>query len=251
MARYVVLRSAAEVAQARQRLNQARARLTMAENDLKVALGVAVTSSFQYSEAVPPRSPASGLEDDFASAIADRPDLVAARYGVEEAGRRIDEAGAAYAPQLYLVGMGEGMWRRPFSSGPFESGASGGLVLSVPLLDGGERRAGVQRAEAERQGRELELERLELVVTGQVSNARAALEAALENLALAEEVVADADEQLRITRLRFEVGRGIYLEVLDALAAAARARLNRAEAASEAGSAYADWLYAVGRLTER
>jgi len=83
--------------------------------------------------------------------------------------------------------------------------------------------------------------------TGEVVTARARLAAALRALELAEREVSAAEEGLRIARLRYEAGRGIQLEILDAVAALSRARSARAEAAARTGQARADLLYATGR----
>jgi outer membrane protein TolC len=247
VARFVVLRAEAEEAMARQELNSARAALVEAEGELKMAMGVDVTSSLACSDpfAAPP---APGPEEqDMKTALRERPDLVAARHGVEEGARRVDEARAAYSPRLYATGMYEGTKIRPFGAGEFMDGFHAGLVLGWQVYDSGERAGMVQAAEAEKRRREIEVQELELEVTRQVQVARARLTAALENLELSRAEVAQAEEDLRIARLRFQVGRGIHLEILDAVATLARARLNAARAGYAANLAWADLLFATGR----
>jgi len=51
-----------------------------------------------------------------------------------------------------------------------------------------------------------------------------------------------------VVKERFESGRGIQLEVLDAQVAFTRARFNAVNALAEYGSALAMWLRATGRV---
>lgn len=248
VARFVVLRAQAEAAGAEQRVNETRAELVEAEAALKVAMGVAVTSVFTY----PPVTEPPGVEEEgeqlFARGLEERPDLVAARHAAREGDWRLAAALAEFSPQLYLVGMAEAMKQEPFTRNRnWEGGFQVGLALSFPLYDGGERAAREERAQASLRVVEQELRQLELAATAEIVGAQARLRAARSNVVLAERAVIEADENLRIARLRYEVGRSLAVEVLDALAAAARARADRLTRSYELHSAYAQLLYATGR----
>jgi multidrug efflux pump subunit AcrA (membrane-fusion protein) len=56
-----------------------------------------------------------------------------------------------------------------------------------------------------------------------------------------------AGEDFRVVKERFEAGRGIQVEVLDAQVALTRARFNAVSALAEHGAARAMWLRATGR----
>jgi len=246
VARYVVLRAQAEAAAAEQRLNEVLAQGVEAEAALKVTMGVAVTSEFTYPALAEP--PAEELDEgSLQRALEERPDLVAARHALREGDWRLAAALADYSPQLYLVGMAEGMKQDPFLNTRWEGGYQVGLALSWPLYDGGERSAREEKAKASLRVAEQELRQLELAVTGEVMSARARLRSTRDNVILAERAVLEADENLRITQLRYEVGRALPVEVLDALAAATRARADRVNRAYELHAAYAQLLYTTGR----
>jgi len=249
VARYVVLRAEAEEARAEEDRNEAGARLVATRARLKTVLGIAQDSKLDLVDpfAEPPAAPPE--DEALRQALAERPDLLAARAAVEEQDRRIAEASGLYSPQAWLVGMYEGMKVDPFRATPFDNGYSFGLTVAIPVVDGGERRAQVLRARAGKQGREAELARMEQEAAEQVIVARAELEAGRRNMELSRTELARADEDLRIARLRFQAGRSIYLEVLDALAANARARVNVARAGRDAGRAWAEFLYAIGRVS--
>lgn len=250
-ARYLTLRARAELANARQAENAARAGLTADEAALKVVLGIDMASQLEYADSLAVVDAASSAEpaDVMKAALAERPDLAAARLDVASAAQAVRGARARYAPALYATGMLEGMqeWGGGRSS-MWGGGYSLGAVLSVPIFDSGERRAEVLASQARQRRRELQVQDLELEVTRQVTEARASYVAARDNVALADDEVARATEDLRVARLRFKLGRAIHLEVVDGLAAVARARLNRLTALFEANVAAADLLRATGKL---
>lgn len=250
-ARYLTLRARAELANARQAENAARAALTADEAALKVVLGIDMASELEYTDtlAIIELPPSAAPADVMKAALAERPDLAAARLDVDSAVQAVRGARARYAPSLYATGMLEGMqeWGGGRSS-MWSGGYSVGAVLSVPIFDSGERRADVLASQAKRRRRELVVQDLELEVTRQVTEARASYDAARENVALAEDELLRAAEDLRVTRLRFKLGRAIHLEVVDGLAAMARARLNRLSALFEANVAAADLLRATGKV---
>ena len=57
-----------------------------------------------------------------------------------------------------------------------------------------------------------------------------------------------AEEEFRVVKERFESGRGIQLEILDAQVSLTRARFNAVAALAEYNSAQAMWLPATGRV---
>jgi outer membrane protein len=60
--------------------------------------------------------------------------------------------------------------------------------------------------------------------------------------------IAQAEEEFRVVQERFQSGRGIQLEILDAQVALTRARFNAVNALSDYHGAYAMWLRAIGRV---
>ncbi|MEW6278852.1 MAG: TolC family protein, partial [Candidatus Eremiobacterota bacterium] len=247
VAPFVVYRHQSELAAAEQRTNVVRAGLVSSEATLKAALGVEVTSTFRYLDRFE-SPPDPGSQDDLlARALEDRPDLIAARFGVEEGARRINLAHAEHGLQVNVgaqystVGNG-GLDAR------YTGQYTGGLSLSMPIFDGGNYQAEVDKAEALKKSRELQLADLELEVTRQVVEARARLDAARANQELSETARARAEEDMKIAIMRFEVGQGEPLDALDTLMAVSRARFNWVQAAYDANVAYADLLFATGRF---
>ena len=245
VARYVLVRAEAEVAANQQALNSARASFQSREGRLKFSLGLSWESRFDYSESVQPPPPPEDLAKSLELARAQRPDLVATRLAVEEGDEKLLASLAEFSPRLSLVAMAESMHS---SAMPWKPGFSVGLSVSFPLFDGGQRSALAEVAQAEVGLRQSALTRLELQVEEEVTSARAGLVEALDNSVLAEIEQARACEEWRIAKMRFELGRGLYLEMLDSLALCARARSNRLKSLFEAQRRQADYLYATGRF---
>ena len=249
IAGYVVYRSQAEVANALQRYNLARTTLSEAETRLKETLAVSMKSQFVIGDNLPTLAHDSDLDTDITLALIDRPDLMSAKHGVDEALHRIEEAEAAYSPQVYLGAQYSAISRSPLNgnSGGYDGGYSVGMSVAIPLLDGGERKSRVQRGKALQASRELRLRQAELQVSRQVADARSRWESALANFELSDQEVIKANEDLRVARLRQKVGRAIYLETLDALEAVSRARLNQMQTHYDLAVAQAQLQLATGQ----
>lgn len=248
IARYVVLRAEADVAEAQQRHNELVASLQEQEAKLKSLLVISLESQLSYpTEFALPPAPSS-LEESLALAFRLRPDRVAANYAIAEADEGLLAALADYSPKLYAVGMLEGMKVDVFGNTPISLGYSLGLVVSFPLYDGGLRAAQSERSQAELEIRKLRLQKLDLEIQQQVATTHSRYLSSLANTILAEVELQKATEEHRVAQLRFAVGRGIYLEVLDSLAARSRARANQLRALYESHVNYAQWLYATGQL---
>ncbi|MFN8611900.1 MAG: TolC family protein [Vulcanimicrobiota bacterium] len=243
VARYVVLRAEAEQSTARQSVNSSRSRYLQREAELKAQIGLSCESRFQYPEQTDIPKPPLTLVDSLSAARQQRPDLVATRVAIEEGDQRLLASLAEFSPRLALVAQAESMSSTAMGWKP---GASVGLTLSFPLFDGGQRAAQVRAAELDLDLRKNALEQLELQVEREVTVAHAGLCEALENAELSEVEVAKASEEWRIAKLRFEMGRALYLEMLDALSLVARARSNRLKSLYEAQRRHADYLYATG-----
>jgi outer membrane protein TolC len=244
-ARFVVLRAEAELASVQQLLNTAESTFEQREGQLKAVLGLSWESRFDYPQASPPPLAPVSLADSLEEARSQRPDLVATRLAIEEGDHRLLASLAEYSPRLSLAAMVEGMGA---SGMPWNQGYSVGLSLSFPLYDGGQRAAQSEAARLEVEMSKTRLTQLELNLEQEVTVARSGLLQALRNSDLAELELSKAQEELRISRLRFELGRAIYLEVLDSLALLSRARSNRLNAQFEAQRRQADYFYALGRF---
>lgn len=228
-----VLRDEAEHADATQMLTNVRRDVEMAMVMLRTAMGVSAESQITLSDELKPEAtsgtatPLQSLKELLGAAEKQRPELRAARQRTAASGSGASSAKSAYRPQLSLMAMGDAMRVRGME--PF-TGATFGLVIGLPVLDGGMRKASVDEAKAQQRKAQLDYEKLSLQIASEVQNSWLALQSAEQNIETAQAGVAAADEDYRIAQLRYESGRGLNVEVLDALTALTRARINQAQA---------------------
>jgi outer membrane protein len=250
---FYLRRDEAELANAQQQLTNARRDTDLALARLKTVMGihpdskVEPTGSLTFApaaaaierlvgaaaEATPPAPPS--LAERYrgrllALAERQRPELQGARLRVEQAAQGMAVARSADRPQIGIAAMGDfmsGADARTFG------GASFGLTASLPLFDAGLRRADRRSAEADRRHREQDYERTVLDVAQQITEALLFLGAAEQNVATAQVGAHAAEEEYQVALQRYQAGRGILVEALDALAARTRAENNVIQALYE------------------
>jgi len=246
--RYYVLRDETERANAVQMEALARSRVEQAIVALKTTLGVDLVSDITLSDRLEYTPASVSVEKGIREASERQPDVKAAIKQREAADAEVRAAYGNYFPQVSLSYMYD--WARMKSRTEPSSSADGysvGLVVTLPLFDGFLRENVLKTAKA----------RLERAVQGEglvrqqiakdVNQAVLTLRAAEKGVEASRTGLDQAEEDFRVVRERFESGRGILLEILDAQAAVTRARFNAVNALAEYQGALAMWLRATGR----
>lgn len=237
----------AQTARARRDLRVAEADLEASLAELAAAVGgelrEGTTLGDWYTEQLP-----ESLESAVEEAYAHRPELLAERARADLQSAMAEMARRSGLPELSLFGThlsfdGE----RAGSS----SDSKIGLLLSMPLADGGLRRARAKEAAAGRLAAEARLSVARLEVAAQVRSAWARWRAVADVLRHAEAEFRAAEEAYRIARLRFDVGKAVHAEVQVVLADLIASRVALAEAHRFERSAEADLLRAIGRQPEK
>ena len=127
-------------------------------------------------------------------------------------------------------------------------GYSVGVVVTLPIFDGFLRENALKTAKA-RLDRATQGEGLvRQQIAKEVNQAALMLTAADKSVAASRQGLEQAEEEFRVVKERYESGRGIQLEILDAQVSLTRARFNAVAALSEYHSALAMWLRATGRV---
>jgi outer membrane protein TolC len=235
--RYLLARDGAALAASQQMLEDAQAERDRSLTDLAALLDIDVEAPPALADPLVPWKLEEGRED-WLVRTEQRPEVAVARSRWDAARTRIGAASAAYAPTLAVSGQTYNGTSNP------ALGAAGGQIaatVSLPILDGGTRSAAYHRARADADRARIDYERAKLAARRDFFDAWREYEAARKNLATAEPARIDAEEQLRVARLRESVGKAIELETLDALAVAASAR----ETALRALARYDDAIAAV------
>ncbi len=145
--------------------------------------------------------------------------------------------------------MYDGQWsKNRGETSTTADGYSVGVVVTLPLFDGFQRENALNTAKAKldraAQGEGLARQQ----IAKEVNQAALMLTAAQKSVEASGKGLEQAEEEFRIVKERFQSGRGIQLEILDAQVSLTRARFNAVSSLAEYNSALAMWLKATGRV---
>lgn len=225
---YYVLRSTADLAEARQAQTNAARDVETALLALKQVLGLDLGTPLSLTEALLYESPALPQTEELVhAAVRSRPERVAAEARVEAARRGVSLRRALYAPAVGATIM---LQASQAADSGTDSGYLVGVLAAVPLGTGGARQAEVAEAEAMVRRAEADRAALELQIAREVRTALLDLAAADQNVKTAEAAMAAAEEGYRLALIRYRAGKAINLEPIDALAALVRAQTGVVEA---------------------
>jgi outer membrane protein TolC len=147
-------------------------------------------------------------------------------------------------PDVSLFGMGGTMQR---ADGMSDTTAKFGLVVSVPLSDGGMRSAKSKMLQAKSDEFLAQAEQMRLQVRREIETAWAEWATSDKVRESARAELVSAQEAYDVERIRFESGKSTMAELLDVQAALAQARVSVLEAERFADAARARLARAVGQ----
>jgi outer membrane protein len=255
--RFYVLRDEAELANAQQMQAMAQSRLEQAVVALKTTLGIDLASALELTDQLAYTPASVSIDEGIREASSRQPEIRAAMRQREAAEAEVRAAHSNYFPQVSLSYMYDWGWTRNRLGEPVPEGArrsesaegySVGIVLTLPLFDGFARENALKTAKS-RLDRTVQAEGLvRQQIAKDVNQAALMLTAAEKSVEASRKGLTQIEEEARVVKERFESGRGIQLEVLDAQVALVRARFNAVSALADYHSALAMWLRATGRV---
>ena len=157
------------------------------------------------------------------AALEQRPDLKAAAAQLRAVEASIEAARAQGRPSVSLNAGPN--WQR--IEDDRSRGNSVGLVLNVPIFTGFENSYRIRAAQAQREVRLAQNERLQNQVTLDVWQAYQRLQTAAEAVQTTRDLLASAEQSERVALGRYKAGVGTVLDVLNAQSALAAARMQR------------------------
>jgi outer membrane protein TolC len=242
--RYYVLRVKTEVAEARRMLIEAKNKREIRMLDLKTHMGISLASDLSLSQDASIARERMDLNTALSLAREIRPEMGEIGHRIRSAGHQVQSAKGRYRPQAFIATRYDVRGPR---SDMFKDSYGAGIVVSLPVFDGGERKAELEESEIMKSRMILEKERILQEIQREVSTAFINTQSAEEKIEAASVALAQAREDLRVTRLRYRSGKGIHLDVLDAVASWVRAERNYVSAFYEFNIAYSQLQRAVGR----
>jgi outer membrane protein TolC len=159
------------------------------------------------------------LETSLARAWLERADYLAACSALEAKAHYVDAAKAGYWPNLGLQGAYGGRWAAGAKEGAGdEQGDVGrlGLVVEVPLFEGGQTDARVREESARLAAAQEHLRAVVFQIQLDVETALLNIESSRKRASAIEKAIAQAKEGLRIEQQKYDLGKGAIVDVLDA-----------------------------------
>jgi multidrug efflux system outer membrane protein len=157
---------------------------------------------------------APGLPSDL---LENRPDIIAAEHRLKAANANIGAARAAFFPQVTLTGaFGTASSQL---DGLFAGGSrawSFAPSISLPIFDGGQRRANLELSEVRRDQAIVQYEQSIQSAFRDVRDALSARRALEDQVRALRATQAAQDQRARLAKLRYDNGAAAFLEVLDA-----------------------------------
>ena len=206
------LRAQAAARQAEGEVSKAKAKLAQSQSKLAQATGNRVENVVNSEWDVELIAPNS-LEASLEIARKSRAEFDQIDAEIKQMSLDAKIALQSELPELSFMAMGDVM---SGSSSAFDQRYKFGLVLSIPVTDGNQRRNMAQKSQSQVRSLQSMREDLSLVVRQQVESAWADWESADEILQSAEAGLESAEESYRTEQLRFQSGKSILTELLDA-----------------------------------
>jgi outer membrane protein TolC len=232
-----VLRTIAEVANARLQLINANSRVRVATGRLNTAMGRPAETPLTIStpSLSPPPAATATFDLLLQRALAQRPELTAGEKRTEAARATVSAARAARAPKIRADGA---FGWRDTAFVPDTREWQAGISIELPLFDAGSRARRLARSQSELVREEATLATRRLQIRDEVWSSHVELERTWAAIAAHEASVRASEESLRVTRERYERGAAVVTDLLETQTALVRA---------EGGLAEARWSYSAAR----
>ncbi len=247
------MRTEVRLADIEQRLVQEKNLLSIQHRTLANFLGLKnfQTGIFLQGELeMKERPPVPDLEKALFKAQKSRGDYLAARSSLEAQARNVDIAKSEYWPTIYLQGSYGSRWAASPTSGTGDDvGDEGqiGLLIEIPLFEGGGINAKVREQRANLAAAQERLRKLELQIQLEIETAISNMKSTSERVGAIRKSITQAKESLRIEQMKYELGKGTIVDVLDAQTALLESETTYYRVLAEYHTAMAQLELAMGK----
>lgn len=232
-----VVRAQARVADEKLNLVRAENLVRITKGNLNTAMGLPVEMAIEVE--IRPEEIRSAVDIEVGKsldqAIRARSEVKAALQRVKKVRSEVDGAKSAFGPKVKAEA---GYGRRDEDFFPHDKDWLVGITVDLPLFTGFSRTHRLGRTKAELRKEEARVTQVIQEVRQEVWSAYSKLKEAYEGHQAAEVLVKDAQESVRLTQERYQVGAGTITDLLDAQTTLARANATRVAA---------EWNYHIAR----
>jgi TolC family type I secretion outer membrane protein len=252
--RYDVTRAEVEVNNANLGLINAKNGVRIRTIALNNAMGIDPGKATEIVEALPAVPVLPTLEQAQLDALQSRPDMKQMEADIAAARARLSSEQANYLPTLsasaaynWANGSTEmGPFLGTMFKGDVQNSWNAGIMLTLPLFQGGLTKGRVAEARANVLALEAQRDRVKQSILLEVNQASADLESAAARVDVMEKTLQKARENLDIAQGRYKAGVGPYIEVTDAQLSSVNSETDRIQALYDYHLAIARLLKAMG-----
>jgi len=244
-----LLKARVQVGKAELALIEAERSAEVARAGLALVLGIDVTTDIEAVDPTGEQSEDEIRDFDIERAVSSRPDVMAWEETVAAARRSLLAARAGRWPDLSLsvnYSRSEGSLDALFDGVTDDYSRSVSLNLSVPLFNGLATKASIDNSRSQLRSYELSLRNARSNAAYEIESARLSAEQGRRSVAVAEEAVLQAEEDLKVSEERFRLRAASMLELIDARVAYSRARADLVNARYDYETAKAELKLALG-----
>lgn len=250
--------SRTDVLKARVKAEDDRLNLITVQNNLEVAkanlnymMGSDVNNPIEIVEIAPPDPLDIEYDEAVSMALENHPALKQAHFNRKSAEHTISSAKSAMLPEFsgyYQFGTSSVDFQELSKPLDNEYNWRAGLSLNWTLFDGLSSPANIQRAKVGKKSSLDNFEQVKRDVALEVKASYLGLEEALKSIAAASERVLSAEEDLKLSTARYQLGAGTILEQIDAQVAVTSARSQKIQAEYDYRFAQSRLKKAIGSL---
>jgi outer membrane protein len=251
--RYDVTRAEVEVNSAKLGMINAKNGVRIRTITLNNAIGIEPGKETEIDDTLPPAFAVPTLEMAQEETLRNRPEMLKAEADIEAAKYRVQAEASNYYPTVSANGAYN--WSTGTAEmGPFKGDLlnswNAGVMLTVPLFQGGLTRGKISEARANMLAMEAQRDATRQSILLEVNQSYADMESAKIRIEVMESSLQKARENLEIAQGRYEAGFGPYIEVTDAQLSAVNAETDYIQAKYDYYLAEARLLKAMGRVEQ-
>jgi outer membrane protein len=252
--RFDVTRAEVDVNNARLGLINANSSVRIRTIALNNAMGTDPGQAIEIDDVFPPPGEVPPFEKAQDDALKNRPELSKADADIEMARARVRAEESNYLPTLSANGAYN--WANGTQDlgsingiplqGDVQNSWNAGVMLSVPLYQGGLTKGRVREARANLLALEMQRDAIKQSILLEVNQSYADMDSAKVRIEVMESSLQKARENLELAQGRYEAGIGPYIEVTDAQLSAVQAETEHVQAQYDYELSVARLLKAIG-----
>lgn len=188
----------------------------------------------------------SGSELQLEQILKQRNDYQSLRQKVEAQRRILQIARSERQPEVYLRGSYGNRWTGAVSDGRSEEAGQIGIIANFPIFEGGQINASIRKEREKLKQLEEMLREQKLKIQLELKVAKLNIESTQARIKVTQKAIEQAKESLRIEKEKYDMGKGVIVDVLDAQTALLESQTNFYRALADFNTATAQLKLASG-----